>query len=371
MPHTLFNPVKNGFQFANVFDNVIKIPGIGNVAFAAGRCGGMAFSSLDYYFAGAAIPDTGTTPPTDNSSLGQFILQRQIASFFLPSAVKFFQWSALPDDPPPFIQPIANVSRDQEFVKLKAGIDANQPMPLGLIAAHGLSIDQLGHNHQVVATGYDGQPGSVSKIYIYDVNFPSQENVILVDATSDAFREQSPDGSIVNTWRAFFVQDYFRQTPPVNITGIASGIAAAGVAATGKTLLAATSQPIKLRITFDYLTLSDGAEPQSTQLALRLFANDSTLRWPQRGYKAVTQGKKRSIGKSIDVEIPARQPLTISAQLDGRNYRHLAAFGIAPASASVNIDPSSVTTRHESELYGSDNGHSFSVGFMIENLGAG
>ncbi|MCL4506978.1 MAG: hypothetical protein M1434_10595 [Chloroflexi bacterium] len=371
MPHTPFDPTRNGYKFANVFDNSIKIPGVGNVAFAAGRCGGMAFTSLDYYFAGAAIPDTGTNPPGDNTSLGQFILQRQIASFFLPSAVKFFQWSALPDNPPPFIRPIADISRDQEFARITASIDANQPISLGLVAAQGLSIDQLGRNHQVVATGYDMQPGGVSSIFIYDVNFPGTENVIQVDAASNAFPERSASGSVVSTWRAFFVQDYYRQTPPVNITGIATGVAAAGAAAAEKTLLATADQPRKLRITFDHFTMSPGPEPSTTQLALRLSVSASMFRWPQRGYMTVAQGQTRPIGKSVDIEIAANESLIIAAQLDGRDYRHLSAFGIAPASAAMILDPSSSDTQRMHELSGSDNGRSFTVGFTIEPLGAG
>ena len=49
---TSFNPVTNGFSFPNAFIN-------SNVYFAGtgpyetrGRCGGMAYASLDYYFAG-------------------------------------------------------------------------------------------------------------------------------------------------------------------------------------------------------------------------------------------------------------------------------------------------------------------------------
>ena len=370
MPQTTFDPATNGFMFANTFSNAIHIPGIGNVAFAAGRCGGMAFASLDYFHSSIAITYTSATPPDENTSLGQYILRRQIASFFVPSAVRFFQWSALPDQPALFIRPIADQSRDQELSKIRARIDANEPVVLGLVAARGLSISQLGMNHQVVATGYDALPDGSFDLSIYDVNYPGDMKTIRIEPSSPGFPERSADGSIVRTWRGFFVQDYYRQTPPADVTGIAAGMATGAVATAEKPLIATAITPRQLRITFEHLRMAPGADLPSRRLAFRFSAHAASIRWPRSGYRTIKPGKDIDIGASLDIDISALPALTLSAQLIGRDYRHLSAFGIAPAPAVLVLDPATLREKRTYEIAGSDNGQTYQVTATVESMQA-
>lgn len=64
MPITGFYPVDDGFKFSNSFVNhVINVPALGLDIRTLGRCGGMAFLSLDYWFNKLPIPETSILPP--------------------------------------------------------------------------------------------------------------------------------------------------------------------------------------------------------------------------------------------------------------------------------------------------------------------
>ena len=91
-----FDPKIHGFHFANYFINQIAtLPGIGQIS-TAGRCGGMAYTALDHYFAHLPMPTltsadfakTGQVPP-DGHPLSDYIYKRQIDSFMVLSAAKF------------------------------------------------------------------------------------------------------------------------------------------------------------------------------------------------------------------------------------------------------------------------------------------
>ncbi len=76
---TNFTAKTHGFHFGNSFENkIIDIPNLVSLTMH-GRCGGMAFASLDYYYAGLPIPThiasdfpNGATP-ADNSVLAKYI----------------------------------------------------------------------------------------------------------------------------------------------------------------------------------------------------------------------------------------------------------------------------------------------------------
>src|SRR5262245_17038059 len=103
MPKTKFAPAKDGFHFTNYFINVIaNVPGVGALQ-TAGRCGGMAYCSLDHFNAGLQLPqfkgsDFGSQGvPPDGHPLADYIYQRQLDSFFTLSAIKLITWTLAPD----------------------------------------------------------------------------------------------------------------------------------------------------------------------------------------------------------------------------------------------------------------------------------
>src|SRR5438132_8353868 len=85
MPRNKFDPKKHGFAFANQFVNhVLTLPD-GQEITTRGRCGGMAFAALDYYFAGLPVPKNVILPP-DGTLLADYIMKRLIDSFSLSGA---------------------------------------------------------------------------------------------------------------------------------------------------------------------------------------------------------------------------------------------------------------------------------------------
>lgn len=56
MKRTNFDPQKHAFRFENHFKNEAKFFGLKSLKMETdGRCGGMAFASLDYYFSNKPI----------------------------------------------------------------------------------------------------------------------------------------------------------------------------------------------------------------------------------------------------------------------------------------------------------------------------
>src|SRR6478752_5079889 len=51
MPDTRFDPAVNGFHFVNTYLNYF-VPGVTT----GGRCGGMSYAALDFFFAGQPVP---------------------------------------------------------------------------------------------------------------------------------------------------------------------------------------------------------------------------------------------------------------------------------------------------------------------------
>lgn len=75
-----FNPVDHGFKFINSFENAIYFGPFGWAIRTGGRRGGMAYSSLDYFYTNKTIPSTTETLP-DGDYIGDYILKRQFDSF--------------------------------------------------------------------------------------------------------------------------------------------------------------------------------------------------------------------------------------------------------------------------------------------------
>jgi hypothetical protein len=213
MPRTPFQPEQHGFHFGNHFVNQLaRLPG-GRRITSAGRCGGMSYAALDCFYAGCPIPSCKTSDfqayvPPDGTSLADYIWRRQIDSLLVATSLKFLVWSCLPDRP---FGPLAGVSRwtkEREFPRLRASIDAGRPAVLVLIKASGARGMLL--NHQVVAVGYDEQPAAQRiDIFVYDSNHPDQEAVLRSERGMPGFRESTGE-----EWRGFHVHRYRPRRPP-------------------------------------------------------------------------------------------------------------------------------------------------------------
>lgn len=211
-----FEPSRHGFRFPNAFVNQIaSVPGFGNIE-TRGRCGGMAYAALDYFFAGVPIPAyvtanfaPGQAPP-DGHWLADYIYARLMNSFFTPSAAKFPEWTVHSDHETWFYKGVTRWTKEEEFPKLRARIDSGRPAILGLVGADNLA-DVGNKNHQVVAYGYEGYPAvGAMTVWIYDNNHPGREVALTSEAGNPHW-----NASTGEIWRGFFVHDYAHRNPPV------------------------------------------------------------------------------------------------------------------------------------------------------------
>jgi hypothetical protein len=209
VPRAPFTASQHGFAFENAFVNhLINVPALGIDVTTLGRCGGMAYASLDYWNNRLGIPESSSLP-ADGSLVGDYIYWRLVDSL-VTNGFKFFHFMRTPDHPT-LINGIgvARATREEEFLRLKQFIDMSRPCPLGLTRAR--DIGAMGNDHQVVATGYeDGDP--YSRVFIYDNNHPGAEHVLSFKTAYDPGEREvtHSDGSV---WRGFFVEAYAPQVP--------------------------------------------------------------------------------------------------------------------------------------------------------------
>jgi hypothetical protein len=306
MPKTGFTPRANGFHFTNRFvNNIVQLPLYGNIT-TLGRCGGMSYAALDCYYSNTLVPfmtdsdyPSSGGVPADGTPLADYIFHRQVDSFLTPSAAKLVTWSVAPDVGNVFVRGVMRWSREDEFAKLRASIDAGKPAPLGLIVAR--DLNGLAHNHQVVAWGYEVSPANEGiTLYLYDNNHPDQEVTLQSDRNTPGFQQSTGE-----QWRGFFVQDYSMQRPPANIA----------IAPVSKALFA--SKPTThIRVTFERVQLHGASALQSTAqaalpVALRLDVNGCVLRWPDKGARRLSGTRRYPIARTLDVDVAAGEPLVI------------------------------------------------------------
>jgi len=190
----------------------------------------MAYGALDYYFAGLPIPthttddfrSTGNVPP-DGTRLADYIYARLIDSFRQPTARKYLTWTQAEDhDTWIWGKGVTRMTKEDEFPLLRSNIDNNNPVVLGLIKAR--HTWNVGNNHQVVAYGYDFDPGSGAiRVYIYDNRHPDKEEILSIGPRESAVT-QLIDGNEIDKWRGFFVHNYSRQIPTYKDIALSKGI---------------------------------------------------------------------------------------------------------------------------------------------------
>jgi hypothetical protein len=203
MPRTTFQPALHGFHFANEFANHV----LGGWT-TYGRCGGMAYTALDYYFAKLPIPThvptdfPGGEVPPDGSALADGIYQRLLSSW----SDSPLQWLAVPLDSD---ATLAQRIWDSEIPKLREAIRTGRPVPLGLYEGHAPAD---GSDHQLICYGYDELAGGGVKLWLYDNNYPDVEVPLVVPPGSNALVENCPDGD--QKWIGFFVKDTYQPAAP-------------------------------------------------------------------------------------------------------------------------------------------------------------
>jgi hypothetical protein len=229
-----FEPAVNGFQFANAFPHsALKAFQLGNVATlnvgdaANGLCGGMSFSTADLHLAGLR-PPPDTSPPAADSAAYRYIVDRQVASFDdgrVPLRFYSLMKPSRPDRESMLASLLGTFGLDrhsrtwvmihEEWPRIRADLDAGRLSMLGLVRVVDVDPKKLGHNHQVVAYGYDLE-GTALRIRIYDPNWPRDDTVsITLDLADERGAARAtwskPDADLM----CFFRAPYTRVDPAV------------------------------------------------------------------------------------------------------------------------------------------------------------
>ena len=265
-----FLPSRDGFHFENSFVNVIlpkglkdsfieavvggflgfllgPFEGIGaaigailggttDISAGSGRCGGMCWLALDYWYAKKPVPtamgssglnrsstdDFKAIPndvPADNTPLSTNCYNRQMDSLLTTSMwAQTGVWCINESD-----LDVGQKTTRNEFPRVMQSIDQGNPLVLSMITRN----NDMGGLHQVVAFGYSLSDDGFMTVNIYDPNFPDNDTIILSALPNAAWDETdtSPDLGINQTdsikdnhhtpWKGWFVEEYARKPAPV------------------------------------------------------------------------------------------------------------------------------------------------------------
>jgi hypothetical protein len=207
MPKADFVPDRDGFHYPNAFVNVIaKLPGFGTIE-TGGRCGGMAYAALDYWFNGRLPIPAPSALPADGTLMADYVYRRLFDTYLVPSAVNFITWTLVGDDGTFFHKGVTRWTKEGEFPKLRSMIDQGKPQVLGLVKV--TDLRRIGDDHQVVAYGYEDDGAGTLTVYVWDNRYPDRE--ARLTTTPKAPHWTLSEGN--EDWRGWFVQGYTPHRP--------------------------------------------------------------------------------------------------------------------------------------------------------------
>lgn len=174
-----FLPSRNGFHFANRFPPgpTLRLGpidprwfGIGDAS--DGLCGGMAWYVRERYERGLPIP-SDTEPPANGSPLFSALVRRQVRSLdWLRGPLAFWWMGALGTDR------AARRTREREWPRIHATIDAGRLAMVGLVRHRGLDPRNLANSHQVLAYEFE-IAAPATAVRVYDPNWPDRDDVTI------------------------------------------------------------------------------------------------------------------------------------------------------------------------------------------------
>ena len=178
-----FLPSTHGLHFANRFPPGPTVRfgpidprwiGIGDAS--AGLCGGMAWYVRERFEAGRPIPPD-TEAPANGSILFQALVRRQVQSLDWLRVPFGFWWMGAMSP-----ERAGRRSREIEWPRIRADIDAGRLAVVGLVRHTGLNPFNLTQSHQVLAFACE-VAGDAVTLRIYDPNWPGRDDVVVtIDA---------------------------------------------------------------------------------------------------------------------------------------------------------------------------------------------
>lgn len=186
-----FLPSTCGLRFANRFASgpTLRLGpidprwvGIGDAS--AGLCGGMSWYVRERFEAGLPIP-TDAEAPANGSTLFRTLVRRQVLSLdWMRTPIRFWLAGALGRDR------AGRRSREVEWPRIRAEIDAGRPSMVGLVRHTGLNPLSMTQSHQVLAYAYE-LPGDAVTLRIYDPNWPSRDDVAITLGMDGEIRQST------------------------------------------------------------------------------------------------------------------------------------------------------------------------------------
>ncbi len=180
------------------------------------------FAALDYWYAGLPVP---LDQPAPGTPLYAFLVRRIIDSWRVPTGVaQYYSWMNLPETDAGFTafgrrviveRGVRSRTLTQQWPQIQADLDRGLPCALGLVTVASKNPADLGHNHQVLAYGYEASGASVT-LRVYDPN-SGQDDGVTIAFNPAAVDPATPFPSNVNIgWpiRGFFRTPYAPARPP-------------------------------------------------------------------------------------------------------------------------------------------------------------
>lgn len=196
-PGQPFRPSAHAFRFRNAFPSVklpLTLPGSRSKAAGVyGLCGGMCFAAVDYLRTGKPLP-TVAQVPADGTPLHLYLLKRQFESLGggYRYALKFLAWMFVPDG-----TRLGLRARTYEALpEIRRELEAGRPVVLGLVYVSGWSSLAVWKNHQVLAYRIEQPNPDVTRLFIYDPNFPTKDDVYIRLEREVIAQSGGPDGPL-------------------------------------------------------------------------------------------------------------------------------------------------------------------------------
>jgi len=133
----------------------------------------MSWYVRERFISGQAVP-SDTEPPANGSPLFRALVRLQVKSLeWLRTPLGFWWIGAFGHDR------IARRSREREWPRIRATIDAGLLAQVGLVRHKGLNPWNLTRSHQVVGYSYTIETDTI-RLRLYDPNWPNRDDVAVV-----------------------------------------------------------------------------------------------------------------------------------------------------------------------------------------------
>ncbi|MGF1506577.1 MAG: hypothetical protein GYB64_11285 [Chloroflexi bacterium] len=172
-----FQPSRDGFQFTNRFPGFPLPPALEkfiNVANSVhGLCGGMCYTVIDHYRAGAEVPKVDDVPEPD-TPLYNHLKERQFASWGLLNTrvLHYVRWMLYSNGK-------AQADTLSSWQVVRKRLESDELTVLGLVYNDIRESLRVWDNHQVLAHGYAEHDSGRIDIAVYDPNYPRRDDVVI------------------------------------------------------------------------------------------------------------------------------------------------------------------------------------------------